>query len=469
MNKSNLETSKHTKTSKMKNKLSTILYSTFWTYIILGIISCKQTNNREYTTVENTGVIYPKPNDIASNISIDSILSIGEFLSRPENKVKIQFPGSATKYAWQHMSKFLPTGQVLRSDKIINLPYAIDSKIGGIAYKDVNNESITVNSHFEKFPIDAMIVIKNGKIVYERYKTMMPEDKHIWFSVSKVIGSTLLLGLEKDRKIDINKFVTYYLPELSGTVWDSVRVIETLNMATGLNGTEHDEPNNDSRINPKQIWFQWASSVGLLPQPENADFVWYEVIGKMKRIKPAFTSFEYNSINTFVINRIVERVANKPLTDLFSEQIWSKLGMEHDGYMIVSPTGLSLGFFGMNSTLRDMAKFGMLFTPSSSNLSDEEILTAEMIEKIQKGTYPEMFTKGHVGKKLQQSFPIEKGLTNNYQWDAVFTDGDIFKAGVGGQGLYISPSKDIVVAWFCTGTGNNREETMARTIVNYLQ
>jgi CubicO group peptidase (beta-lactamase class C family) len=453
----------------MKNKLNTILYSTLLTIIILGIISCKQTNNREYTHAQDTGVIYAKPNDIASSISIDSILSIGEFLSRPENKVKIQFPGNATQYAWQHMSKYLPTAQVLRRGNIVNLTYAIDSTIGDISYQDLNNKSITVNSHFEKFPIDAMVVIKNGKIVYERYKTMQPNDKHIWFSVSKVIGPTLLLGLEKEGIVDINKAVTDYLPELRGTIWDSVKVVEALNMATGLNGTEHDEPNKDSRINPEQIWFQWASSIGLLPQQANTNFLWYEVLGKMKRIKPAFTAFEYNSINTFIVNRIVEHTANKPLSDLFSEHIWSKLGMEHDGYMVVSPTGLSLGFFGMNSTLRDMAKFGMLFTPSCSILNKEGILTADMIHKIQKGTHPEIYTKGYVGQKLQRSFPDDTGITNNYQWDAIFTDGDLFKSGVGGQGLYVSPSKDIVVAWFCTGTGNNQEETMARAIVKNLQ
>lgn len=453
----------------MKSNLKAILSCIFLIAMLWDTISCKQINRNDSSTVVSSGAIYAKPQDVASNISIDSVLAISEYLSRSENKVKVQFPGPKTQYAWQNMSIFFPTAQVLRSGKIVELPYAIDSKIGEIAYKNIENESITVNGHFERFPIDAMIVVKNGKIVYERYKTMRPEDKHIWFSVSKVIGATVLLGLEKEGKVDVNKAVSYYLPELRGSAWDSVKVIEALNQATGLNGTEHDEPKKDSRINPEQIWFQWASSIGLGPQIGNENFVWYEVLRKMKRIKPAFTSFEYNSINTFVVNRIVERAADKTLSKLFSEHIWSKLGMEHDGYMVVSPTGLSLGFFGMNSTLRDMAKYGMLFTPSYSVLSDEEILTADMLQKIQKGTHPEIYTKGYVGQHLQRSFPDDTGITTNYQWDAIFTDGDMFKSGVGGQGLYISPTKNIVVAWFATGTGKNQEETMARTIVKKIQ
>jgi hypothetical protein len=43
-------------------------------------------------------------------------------------------------------------------------------------------------------------------------------------------------------------------------------------------------------------------------------------------------------------------------------------------------------------------------------------------------------------------------LHNSYQWDVVTTDGDFYKGGVGGQGLYVSPSRDLVIAWFATPT-----------------
>jgi putative component of toxin-antitoxin plasmid stabilization module len=55
-------------------------------------------------------------------------------------------------------------------------------------------------------------------------------------------------------------------------------------------------------------------------------------------------------------------------------------------------------------------------------------------------------------------------MTNRYQWDAILSDGDMYKAGVGGQGLYVFPSRDTVIVWFCTGDGENQEETMARAI-----
>lgn len=67
---------------------------------------------------------------------------------------------------------------------------------------------------------------------------------------------------------------------------------------------------------------------------------------------------------------------------------------------------------------------------------------------------------------MQESFPDIKGLANRHQWDIVFPDGDFFKAGVGGQGMYISPSADTVVVWF--STGKQMEEVMARAIVKTM-
>ncbi|MEH2506739.1 hypothetical protein V1290_005550 [Bradyrhizobium sp. AZCC 1578] len=52
-------------------------------------------------------------------------------------------------------------------------------------------------------------------------------------------------------------------------------------------------------------------------------------------------------------------------------------------------------------------------------------------------------------------------MANSYQWDIVFEDGNFYKKGIGGLGLYISPSCDMVLAWFCTG--KNSEVTMARS------
>jgi CubicO group peptidase (beta-lactamase class C family) len=56
----------------------------------------------------------------------------------------------------------------------------------------------------------------------------------------------------------------------------------------------------------------------------------------------------------------------------------------------------------------------------------------------------------------------EPARHNSYQWDFVMDDGDFFKGGYGGQGLYISPSRDLVVAFFGTFDENHKGQEMTR-------
>jgi hypothetical protein len=42
------------------------------------------------------------------------------------------------------------------------------------------------------------------------------------------------------------------------------------------------------------------------------------------------------------------------------------------------------------------------------------------------------------------------------QWDAVWADGDFYKGGFRGQGLYVSPSRDLVIAFFSSAHADQK-------------
>ena len=311
--------------------------------------------------------------------------------------------------------------------------------------------------------MEAVLVLREGSVVYERYKQLRPFDKHVWFSCSKTIVATMVALLEDQGKIDVSQPVTHYLPELAGSIWDTVTLDHTLEMATGLDSTEHEEP--DARTNPMRGWYQWASSIGLFADPGNIDRSPLDVLRRMVRQKSPHTAFEYNSINTFVCQMIVEAIAGMPLAQMFAERIWRRIGAQGDGYLALGRQGRAMGFGFMNSTLRDLGRFGMIFTPSGSKLCGEPILPDAVARRAHRDLRPEMYDKGSFGGAMAREFVLP-GIANRYQWDIVTPDGDQFKAGLGGQGLYVSAPQDSVVAFF--STGSQRDEALgawtARTI-----
>jgi CubicO group peptidase (beta-lactamase class C family) len=73
------------------------------------------------------------------------------------------------------------------------------------------------------------------------------------------------------------------------------------------------------------------------------------------------------------------------------------------------------------------------------------------MDKIQKGGRPEIFDKAGAGSTWNMVWANDPPRHNTYQWDCVMPDGDFLKSGHCGQGLYISPSRDTVVAFFGSG------------------
>jgi hypothetical protein len=76
-------------------------------------------------------------------------------------------------------------------------------------------------------------------------------------------------------------------------------------------------------------------------------------------------------------------------------------------------------------------------------------VSEKYVAELQKGGDPEAFKKGGAIESNTKRFG-EAPVSNHYQWDAVFADGDIWKSGFQGQGLYVSPTKDLVVVFYST-------------------
>jgi CubicO group peptidase (beta-lactamase class C family) len=175
------------------------------------------------------------------------VVEFHRYFNMPENRVESQFPSSESRYAWQHLSQYYPAARVARGGTMSELDVSLDESISEINFTGRDGVERTVSQYFGDMPLDAMIVMQDGKIVYERYKTTTPDTAHITMSSSKVFSSALLAMLEDEGKVDLSKPVSDDVPELKGSVWDTVLVRHSADMQVGLNATEHDEPTQDSR------------------------------------------------------------------------------------------------------------------------------------------------------------------------------------------------------------------------------
>lgn len=350
-----------------------------------------------------------------------------------------------TKYIYLHISEFMPVAMVFRKGPVSALPVSYMPQIAKVKAKTDLGE-LTLDEYIQKSGLQGIIVLHHGKIVYERYPRMRSADKHIYFSLSKTLVATAVALLEDDGKINVQDAIGKYLPELNKSDWGNVKVFDILNMTTGMTGLQFDDP--AAQTDSNNIYFRFASNIGTAIKTADAKSNILDIINKMKKQKAPGTAFEYSSVNTIILSLLVEQVSGTRINEFISNRIWGKIGAQADAYIGLSSQGTASTAATMNSTLRDLARYGLLFTPSWHVVSNEKVISDAYLHKIQKGgANHSAYNKGLMGQQIIAQLG-ETPNHNGYQWDGIMDDGDFFKAGTNGQGLYISTSNDLVIACF---------------------
>ena len=353
-----------------------------------------------------------------------------------------------SRFAYLNTSQFFPIAVIHRAGPVSKLKRALNPEFGKIRAKTAAGE-MTLDE-WTAGHLDGVLIIHKGVIVYEKYPRMRPHDKHIWWSVSKSVAGTIVGMLEEQGLVDVSKPVETYIKQFKGTDWAGTPVIDILDMASGSEGLEADDP--EAYTNPESSYGLFEASLGMQPMTAKTMFSTYDYIPTLKRQKPSGKKYEYHSVNTFVCGWIAESVTGKAYAELVSEMIWQHMGAESDGQIVVSPAGAAASHGAISSTLRDLGRYGMLFTPSWNKVAKKKVIPDTLIKRIQKTGRPEIFRAGITAPKIE-SYMGEKVAFETRQWDFVLHDGDFGKYGYHGQTLYISSAKDLVVVNFATGKG----------------
>lgn len=291
-----------------------------------------------------------------------------------------------------------------------------------------------------------IIVIKNGKIVAESYPDLRPEQPHLWASCAKPIAGLMIEHLIDEGRIDDSCTLDEYIPSLRDTDWGSVSVRDTLDMTPGMDCEDTEETRGDPHSNAIRAY---CAEFNVPFKGKRETYV--EVLQDIPRQCPPGEKFEYSSPCTQVLVLLAEAVSGQPWAELFRRNVWSHMKADGPFQAHLTPDGIACAHGLTSSTLRDMARFGMLFTPSWDKVATKRIVSDEIIARIRSGVRDKsFFLNGYDGPVFVDRLGDDTMLGNARQWDCIWSDGDIYKGGMMDQGLYVSPDRDLVIAYFST-------------------
>lgn len=389
------------------------------------------------------------------------------------NNFHWQMGGDHTLYYNMHMSEFMPTAVASPNYDYKPFSKEIKPELGELKVETQSKGVLSLDQYLAEpqFRTQGFMLVHKGKIVYEAYPGMRPTDRHIWASAAKTTVGLVASMLVGEGRLEPDEKITEYVPELKGTVWEAVTVLEVLNHTTGFDNEETAE----SILNPDSGVVRFFASAFNSPRHSTGQVErWLDVARETTELQGENPGerFRYASLNTTVLTRMIENIEEKTWTRIFEDRVWSKITARQPALFNLTPDGTALPVGLMSTTLEDMARFGTLFTPSWPSVAVESVVSESVLKRIQTSGNRE----AHEGSTKQASSISSIGdmsTSQSYQFDYVYDDGALAKSGNLGQFIYIDPARDFVGVVFSTnpyhsGFGEAKAPAYMRSAAKFL-
>ncbi|MFT6771157.1 serine hydrolase [Congregibacter sp.] len=352
--------------------------------------------------------------------------------------------GSVSLQFHLHAESYLRSATIARGDSTLDLDIAQNRDITAASVR-IDNASVEFADYVASDTLlDSVVILHHGQIVFEAYPKMEPQERHFGWSVTKVLTSATLATLVAEGSVSMDAPVETYVPELKSTAWAGTSIRDIANMASGI-----DCRDSDGYQNTSTCVYQMEEALGITaPTGDTASFM--PLLTNMQRLRPAGERNEYVSANTNVLMLVIEQVTGQSYARAVQERIWQRIGAESDALMAISAEGHAYASGGLMARLRDLARFGMVFTDADRFPA---VASSMMAELLAGGGIA--FSEAKL-KRLSGDHGDDIPRRAGWQWDRIWDDGGMYKGGYLGQGLYVDAERDLVIAWY--GTGINYDE-----------
>lgn len=269
----------------------------------------------------------------------------------------------------------------------------------------------------------SVMVVRYGKIIAEGYYAPFTrQTKHRMYSVSKsfVSGAIGLLCGEGRLSLEdkIHTFFPEFPPEELHPYIREMTVRDLLRM---------ESPH--------------TTTYSLCPG-DRYYTDWVESFFRTKPVRPAGTTFCYDTSATYILDVIVERLTGKSFLEYMKDKMLRKLGFSEDAWCVKSPDGYAWGGSGVICTPLDLAKYAFVLL-RNGRVNGEQLLS---------GDYIKAATACQTASEVN-SCMFESGGYGYQIWCA--PDNGFSFLGMGSQFVYCLPEKDLM--FICTADNQGRD------------
>ncbi len=275
-----------------------------------------------------------------------------------------------------------------------------------------------LSDYMDRNPVTGLLVAQDDVIHLERYQYGRSDTQRLTsFSMVKtVIAMMIGIALTERRIGSLDTPAEAYAPTLRGLEYGATPLRHLLTMSSGV---QFREGSADSAGFTRATTGQESAGGAAALAPFNT------------RIAAPGARWNYASTETYALAMVLRAAVGIPISDYFAERIWRPIGAEADASWLVDRSGLEVGFTGLQATLRDYAKLGMLMA-RGGRVGQRAVIPAEWaVEMTQMRISP-----GQTGGSFGYGF---------HTWIFPENDGSFAFQGYGGQRLFVHPASRLVM------------------------
>ena len=322
-------------------------------------------------------------------------------------------------------------------------------EIGERDFTDLHGRELGFDDLFAANFADGLVIVQGSRLLHENYfNGFGPHDQHIWFSMTKSLASTAFGILVEQGKVDLQSSPAKYIPELKGSGFERVTIQQVLDHATAIDFKENYTDFNSDFFRHyapalNMAWLPGAADV----QPATTEIYGvHDFLVKFVKPDPGLQpgeAFDYNSSNADLLGWLIARISGESFQAFIQRHIWSKLGAEHDAYIAVDRAYMPVVTGGMNTTLRDAARFGMMLR-DRGEYAGQQVVPASWVDaslEIDATLRRNMANNAKYGDDPWVAY-------HNMFWVLDDKSGEYCAVGIHGQVIYINRRANTVMAWF---------------------
>ena len=386
------------------------------------------------------------------NVADDRVMR--GFPPPPEQRVRLDqvyAEPRLTHWYMQHAREMSRTADVSsRRQPVVELPLE-PLDLDTVRVGKADGATWTIREMLSGTCVDGIAVLRQGRLVYERYfHGMRPETPHLYQSVTKALGSCVAANLVEDGVFGVDDAVAAIVPELAGSAYGDATVRRLLDMSVGIK--YEDELDKTEYDGARLCRLEGVQPALADDEPGSA----YDEAIRTQKEGEHGAVFHYVSLNTFVLGWAMERATGLSVPELIRTHLWSKLGAEHDAYILLDGAGSAQLEGGFASSLRDMARFGLMLCQGGL-LDGRQVVPSGWLEDVKRNGDKAAFAAA--AKTWEDGGDYSGCSYRSCFWVRESAAHTAFSAvGWLGQRVYVNPDAGVVVAMFSSAPQKLYEE-----------